>query len=70
MTGFIALGASPLSIMTIGSMEDLGYAVDGAAAERYHFSGRQERVAGEVTAGLRINLGARERLLRPVAVVE
>ena len=70
MTGFIALGASPLSIMTIGSMQDLGYAVDGAAAERYHVSGRQERVAGEVTAGLRINLGAREKLLRPVAVIE
>lgn len=70
MTGFIALGASPLSIMTIGSMQDLGYVVNGGAAERYHVSGRQERVAGEVTAGLRINLGAREKLLRPVAVVE
>jgi leishmanolysin len=70
MTGFIALGASPLSIMTIGSMQDLGYVVDAGAAERYHVSGRQERVAGDVTAGLRINLGAREKLLRPVAVVE
>ena len=70
MTGFIALGKSPLSIMTIGSMQDLGYAVDPGAAEPYRVSGRQERVAGDVTAGLRINLGARERLLRPVAVVE
>jgi len=70
MTGFIALGKSPLSVMTIGSMADLGYEVDPAAADRYHVSGRQERVAGDVTASQRINLGAREQLLRPVAVVE
>lgn len=70
MTGFIALGESPLSIMTIGSMQDLGYVVDPAAAERYHVSGRQERVAAETTAAPRINLTARERLIRPVAVVE
>ena len=70
MTGFIALGKSPLSVMTIGSMADLGYVVDPAAADRYRVSGRQERVAGDVTASQRINLGAREQLLRPVAVVE
>jgi len=69
MTGFIALGDSPLSVMTIGSMQDLGYVVDLAAAERYHVSGRQERAEPEETAAQRINLAARERLLRPTAIV-
>jgi Leishmanolysin len=70
MTGFIALGNSPLSVMTIGSMADLGYVVDPAAADRYHVSGRQERVAGDVPTSQRINLGGRERLIQPSAVVE
>jgi hypothetical protein len=70
MTGFIALGQSPLSVMTIGSMQDLGYVVDPTAADRYHVSGRQERVAGDVTSSARIDLGSRERIIRPVAVVE
>jgi hypothetical protein len=70
MTGFIALGESPLSIMTIGSMQDLGYVVDPGAADRYHVIGQQERVDGDVTASQRINLGARERLIQPTAVVE
>jgi hypothetical protein len=69
MTGFIALGESPLSVMTIGSMQDLGYVVDPTAADKYHVSGRQERVAGETTSQ-RISLGSRERLIRPLAVVE
>jgi len=68
MTGFIALGSSPLSIMTIGSMQDLGYIVSTAPAEKYHVSGRQERVAGDVSAE-RIHLGAREKLIKPTAVI-
>jgi hypothetical protein len=71
MTGFIALGESPLSVMTIGSMQDLGYVVNNNAADRYQVTGHQERVDDEAaTASVRINLGARERLLRPVGVVE
>ena len=71
MTGFIALGESPLSVMTIGSMQDLGYVVNNNAADRYQVTGHQERVDDEeATASVRINLGARERLIRPVGVVE
>ena len=69
MTGFIALGASPLSIMTIGSMQDLGYSTNPAAADRYHVSGRQERVASDQPAA-RFDLAGREKLIRPLAVVE
>jgi hypothetical protein len=72
MTGFISLGGeSPLSVMSIGSMEDLGYVVNTAAADEYRVTGRQERVAEEdATASARINLADRERLIRPLAVVE
>ena len=51
-------------------MQDLGYVVNNNAADRYQVTGHQERVDdGEATASVRINLGARERLLRPVGVV-
>jgi hypothetical protein len=70
MTGFIALGDSPLSIITIGSMQDLGYVVNPDAAERYRVTGRQERAEPEETTAQRFDLAARERLLRPVAVVK
>ena len=70
MTGFIALGESPLSIMTIGSMQDLGYSTNPAAAERYHVSGRQELVASDAPETQRFDLAGREKLIRPLAVVE
>ena len=70
MTGFIALGESPLSIMTIGSMQDLGYVTNPAAADKYHVSGRQERVAGETTGAQRFDIAGREKLIRPVGVIE
>jgi hypothetical protein len=35
MTGFINQGSNPLSIMTIRSLEDLGYTVDTTAADPY-----------------------------------
>lgn len=70
MTGFIALGESPLSVMTIGSMQDLGYSTNPAAADRYHVSGRQERVAAAETGAQRFDLAGREKLIRPLAVVE
>jgi hypothetical protein len=52
-------------------MQDLGYVVNNSAADRYQVTGHQERVDdGEATASLRINLAARERLIRPLAVVK
>jgi hypothetical protein len=71
MTGFIATGESPLSVMTIGSMRDLGYEVNPAAADPYKVQGRQERVdEGQTTAAMRVNLAGRERLLRPLMIVK
>lgn len=71
MTGFIATGESPLSVMTVGSMADLGYGVSEAGADRYQVRGRQERIDdGETTAAVRINLAAKERLVRPLMVVK
>jgi hypothetical protein len=71
MTGFIALGSSPLSVMTIGSMQDLGYVVSYAPADRYQVHRRQERQDdGTATASVGINLAERERLVRPLAVVK
>jgi hypothetical protein len=71
MTGFISLsGTSPLSVMTIGSMQDLGYQVSYAPADRYQVRGSQERADEETTASAQINLIAGERLIRPLAVVK
>jgi hypothetical protein len=69
MTGFISIkGESPLSVITTGSMQDLGYVATNATADRYHVSGRQERVAGDVSAE-RLDLAGRERLIKPTAVI-
>jgi hypothetical protein len=38
MTGFIGSGANPLTAMTIGSMQDLGYTVDYSSAEPLGFT--------------------------------
>lgn len=71
MTGFISLsGTSPLSVMTIGSMEDLGYDVVYTPADRYQVRGSQPRQDAEATTSAQINLVARERLIRPTAVVK
>lgn len=69
MTGFIALGDSPLSGVSVGSMGDLGYVVNLHAGDPYRLprSGGGPALAA-ARAG--VNLAARERLLRPVAVVE
>ncbi|HVS59677.1 MAG TPA: leishmanolysin-related zinc metalloendopeptidase [Gemmatimonadaceae bacterium] len=48
MTGFINAGKNPLSIMTIRSLEDLGYTVDTTAADPYSHPGLNLRVAGSV----------------------
>jgi hypothetical protein len=46
MTGFINAGKNPLSVMTIRSLEDLGYTVDVNAADPYTRVGLNLRVAG------------------------
>ncbi|HOX20250.1 MAG TPA: leishmanolysin-related zinc metalloendopeptidase [Gemmatimonadales bacterium] len=38
MTGYIALGASPLSAITVGSLADIGYSVNYTTAEAYTFT--------------------------------
>jgi hypothetical protein len=48
MTGFIQAGKNPLSIMSIRSLEDLGYAVDTTAADPYSRPGLNIRAAGSV----------------------
>jgi hypothetical protein len=48
MTGFIQPGKNPLSIMSIRSLEDLGYTVDTTAADAYTHPGLNARAAGSV----------------------
>jgi hypothetical protein len=42
MTGFISGRPNPLSILTVGSLQDLGYAVNYAAADAYTMPGHLE----------------------------
>jgi hypothetical protein len=70
MTGFIGTKGAPLSVMTIGSVGDLGYQVSAATADKYRVSGRQERTAGDPAAADPVDLGRREKLITPLAVVE
>jgi hypothetical protein len=46
MTGFINAGKNPLSIMSIRSLEDLGYKVDTTVADPYTRPGLNIRAAG------------------------
>ncbi len=69
MTGFIGRRA-PLSVMTIGSMADLGYVVNNAAADDYRIRG-QERDEEAAAAGEQlVNLAAGMKLVKPLGVVE
>ena len=70
MTGFIGTKGAPLSVMTIGSVGDLGYQVSGATADHYRVSGRQERTAGDPAEADAIDLKGRELLITPLAVIE
>ena len=36
MTGYVNLGGMPLSAITIGSLDDMGYAVNPLAADPFH----------------------------------
>lgn len=69
MTGFINAGKNPLSIMTIRSLEDLGYTVDTTAADPYTRAGLNIRAAGSV-ADPSPTSGAWEKPLphRPIAL--
>jgi len=48
MTGFISAGTNPLSIMSIRSLEDLGYTVDTTAADPYSHPGLNILAPGTV----------------------
>ena len=48
MTGFINSGTNPVSVMTIRSLEDLGYTVDASAADPYTIPG------GSIRASFRV----------------
>jgi hypothetical protein len=50
MTGFINSGTNPLSIMTVRSLEDLGYTVDVNAADPYSHPGLNILAPGTVAA--------------------
>ncbi len=74
MTGFLnsSANANPLSDVSVASMGDLGYVVNLGTGDRYRLPNTggpaltASLVAGQ-SPGL--DLGARERLVRPVAVV-
>jgi subtilase family serine protease len=50
MTGFISSNPNPLSIMSVGSLQDLGYRVNYAAADAYSIPGRLEGGASVSTS--------------------
>jgi hypothetical protein len=50
MTGFVNRGTNPLSVMTIRSLEDLGYTVNPAAADPYTIPGGNIRASGDASA--------------------
>lgn len=50
MTGYVAPGASPLSSITIGSMDDLGYTVNYTTADAYSISAPPFGAAGTANA--------------------
>lgn len=51
MSGFIAAPNNPLSRVTVGSLEDLGYAVDLDAADPYQLPNVQQlAIAGELAS--------------------
>jgi len=54
MTGYIALGASPLSAITIGSLADMGYSVNYTTAEAYTFTAPPVGAPGQVGNLLRM----------------
>jgi Leishmanolysin len=73
MTGFLNLGENPLSAVTVASMADLGYTVDLRAGDRYrlpHTGNAAISAAEQRVPGNGLDIGRRERLLKPVAAVQ
>lgn len=70
MTGFIGTGKSPLSVMTIESLGDMGYQVNAGVADRFQVTGPQERAEFATASTAKVNLIQRMRAIRPVGVVE
>lgn len=66
MTGFLDAGAVPISLMTIGALEDLGFVVNEAAADTYMIFVNALRVE----SGLSTPRPAWENIRRPVGVLE
>jgi hypothetical protein len=65
MTGFLNSGINPLSVMTIRSLEDLGYTVNPAAADAFTIPGGSIRAAGDAGTSASIMAGTDwERPLR------
>jgi leishmanolysin len=64
MTGFIDAGENPLSRVSVGSMGDLGYSVDLAAADLY------ELPALTALRSLVQKLHLREELIKPVGILQ
>lgn len=70
MTGFLRVETSyPLSIVTVGSMADLGYVVRSSAADRYRLPDAGAGVAA-LRRGDGVDLAAGERLVAPVGRVD
>lgn len=69
MTGFIGRRA-PLSVMTVGSMRDLGYAVNNAAADEYKIRGQERDEEAALAGEQLVNLAAGMKLVKPVGVVK
>lgn len=66
MTGFINAGANPISRVTIGSMQDLGYVVNLDAAEPYSLPSPAAAV-GSAEAPFRLNEVSMEEIDRIIA---
>ena len=70
MTGFLnsSATANPLSIVTVGSMGDLGYVIDPDAGDRYKLpstGGPSLDVAGVAGRGRDLDIARREMLIKP-----
>jgi hypothetical protein len=66
MTGFLDSGFNPLSLLTIGALEDLGFVVNEAAADTYMIFVNALRVE----SGLSTPRPVWENIQRPVGVLE
>ncbi|MGH7579097.1 MAG: hypothetical protein ACREM9_02930 [Gemmatimonadales bacterium] len=74
MTGFLnsSADANPLSDLSVASMGDLGYVVNLGTGDRYRLprdTGPPSLASIVASQGPGLDLGRRERLIRPVAVV-